>query len=121
MGAPIAWVYPAKKSPVPLLPVQHQVRSPTSLIPEILLRIFIISVDGGWSQWLDMEPCPVTCGEGTRNQVRFCTNPVPSAGGLDCPGASSQEISCATAACPTQGVGANIPSVGEQNVTVMQL
>lgn len=70
-----------------------------------------ISVDGGWTQWLDQNPCNVSCGGGTKNQVRFCINPTPSAHGSDCPGISNQEVNCGNDACPTLGGGDGIPSV----------
>jgi hypothetical protein len=49
-------------------------------------------IDGGWSQW---SSCNVTCGGGT--QTRDCNNPVPSNGGAQCAGASTQ--ACNTQAC----------------------
>lgn len=63
----------------------------------------ISPVDGAWSRWFDEDPCSMSCGGGIKNQVRFCTNPAPSDGGLDCPGMANQEITCGADACPTAG------------------
>ncbi|MBA7626508.1 hypothetical protein ES703_33959 [subsurface metagenome] len=56
------------------------------------------AVDGGWSSW---GACSVSCGGGT--QTRTCTNPIPSCGGAECVGDSSQ--SCNTQACFWSGTG----------------
>ena len=42
--------------------------------------------DGGYTEWTEFSPCTATCDGDTGHRVRrrFCTNPPPSGGGLDC-------------------------------------
>jgi len=42
-------------------------------------------VDGGWGEWRWSE-CTKQCGGGTRRRYRFCDNPTPIYGGLECQG-----------------------------------
>lgn len=69
-------------------------------------------VDGGWSV-PDPSACSAPCGGGT--QIRTCSNPAPSNGGLPCPGNAS--ITCNTQACasgqtPTINPTPNPPTDG---------
>ncbi|XP_057308491.1 semaphorin-5A-like [Hydractinia symbiolongicarpus] len=66
-------------------------------------HIFYLSVNGGWSTWRYSDACSRTCGEGTRTRTRYCNNPVPSNGGLQCAGMSTEEEKCNTAACSVNG------------------
>merc|ERR1711998_73302 len=58
---------------------------------------------GGWTMWADSTSCSVTCGSGTKDQTRSCTNPSPDNGndcsGLD-GGASTRSVACSMSACP---------------------
>ncbi|XP_035688793.1 SCO-spondin-like [Branchiostoma floridae] len=64
-------------------------------------------VDGGWSNW-GPWPCSVTCGVGTGNRTRTCTNPAPSNGGRDCVGPAQETLQCNTGIpCPGDGVWSN--------------
>lgn len=67
------------------------------------LNILIALVDGGWTDWMDSDECTVSCGGGAQNQTRFCANPAPENGGLDCIGPSEQIATCNEWACPTIG------------------
>ncbi|XP_078346349.1 uncharacterized protein LOC144631708 isoform X1 [Oculina patagonica] len=58
-------------------------------------------VDGGFSNWSDWGPCPVTCGGGTHKRVRTCTNPPPQNGGKDCEGPKEVVQTCSSNECPT--------------------
>ena len=45
-------------------------------------------LDGGYTEWTNYSPCTAICiGDvGERVRRRFCTNPSPQLGGLDCQG-----------------------------------
>lgn len=58
-----------------------------------------IAVDGGWGKWSEWSPCSVTCGNGTKNRHRYCNNPAPDNGGLDCPGIATDHTVCAMDEC----------------------
>ena len=56
--------------------------------------LFQFPVDGGWSDWQDDGTCSATCGVGKLNQIRTCTNPPPSHGGLECNGNNTRTTDC---------------------------
>ncbi|CAH1263786.1 HMCN1 [Branchiostoma lanceolatum] len=51
-------------------------------------------VAGSWSDWSSWGSCSATCGGGSRQRLRACTNPAPMYGGADCPGVSTQTQEC---------------------------
>ncbi|XP_060562946.1 coadhesin-like [Ruditapes philippinarum] len=57
-------------------------------------------VNGQWAHWSSWTSCDVTCGKGTRQRSRTCTNPVPANGGLKCTGAIRETDECSKDACP---------------------
>ena len=62
---------------------------------------YIISVvDGGFSEWSSWDSCTVTCGGGTQNRSRTCTNPEPLYLGAPCVGDTGEQRSCYTQSCP---------------------
>ncbi|VDI72859.1 Hypothetical predicted protein [Mytilus galloprovincialis] len=67
---------------------------------------YIQTVDGGWSDW-ENSTCSVTCGDGTVNMNRECNNPVPSGGGNNCSGKSTNMDSCNLGECPEYDVKVN--------------
>lgn len=62
-------------------------------------------VNGGYSTWTGFSQCTVTCGSGTRQRNRSCSNPQPRHGGRDCShlGASIEIKVCNTNLCPIHG------------------
>ena len=50
---------------------------------------YIVAVDGGYTEWSQWATCSVTCGGGTQERLRDCSNPPPSGGGADCTGLGS--------------------------------
>ena len=42
----------------------------------------------------------MTCGEGNQTRQRFCDNPTPSHGGMDCTGLSEEDKPCNESPCP---------------------
>ena len=57
-------------------------------------------MDGGWTDWEDWTPCSQTCGTGSQERERSCTQPPPAFGGKDCVGVSRETKSCQARVCP---------------------
>ncbi len=57
-------------------------------------------VNGGWADWSSWGSCSVTCGTGTRNRTRTCTNPAPQHGGNNCARDNTENKPCSCPACP---------------------
>lgn len=59
-------------------------------------------IDGGYSEWSSFSECTVTCGGGTHERTRECTNPAPANGGRGCEGLGPDKETeeCQTEACP---------------------
>lgn len=60
-------------------------------------------IDGGWSSWVDVSGCTVTCGGGNQTRLRTCSNPPPNHGGQPCPGPNRDVQPCNVQACPVDG------------------
>ncbi|XP_078382401.1 uncharacterized protein LOC144665100 [Oculina patagonica] len=58
-------------------------------------------VDGGYSDWSPWSNCSVTCGNGTQQRIRSCTNPPPAYSGKQCGGLSQQTRKCFLQMCLT--------------------
>lgn len=58
------------------------------------------AVNGGWSSFGPWGQCSATCGGGTQERSRTCTNPPPSGGGAQCVGPSKETQACNTHECP---------------------
>ena len=58
------------------------------------------SVDGAWADWGVWSDCTLTCGDGTKDRSRTCTNPAPSNGGYACVGDGQESSTCNEAPCP---------------------
>ena len=71
----------------------------SSLVLSTLSYVFL--VDGGWDDWTKWATCSVTCGGGSQNRSRTCTNPVPQYGGADCVGFAGDIQDCNTHNCPS--------------------
>ena len=58
-------------------------------------------VHGNYSNWSLWSPCSVTCGVGTVERQRYCTNPPPSPNGRNCDdqGPSTEKKSCELVEC----------------------
>ena len=63
--------------------------------------IYLFLVDGGWNDWTKWATCSVTCGGGSQNRSRTCTNPAPQYGGADCVGFAGDIQDCNTHNCPS--------------------
>ena len=54
------------------------------------LTLCIFAVDGGWSSWGGWASCSQSCGTGSQERSRSCTQPAPKYGGKSCPGAARE-------------------------------
>lgn len=60
-------------------------------------------MNGKWSSWSVWSGCSVSCGTGQRKRLRFCLNPVPANGGLNCTGPLEEKHVCNLIDCPEHG------------------
>ncbi|KAJ8310623.1 hypothetical protein KUTeg_012488 [Tegillarca granosa] len=74
-------------------------------------------IDGVWTSWTSWSVCTVTCGGGTQDKTRTCTDPAPQHGGADCPGNSSDRQDCNTQVCIIDGAWGSWSSWGTCTVT----
>lgn len=65
--------------------------------------VLVCAVDGGWTEWADSSSCSSTCGNGTKEQVRYCANPPTQGNGTACAGPSLQTAPCENGECVTSG------------------
>ena len=63
--------------------------------------IYLIAVDGGFSDWDDWTPCTAECGGGDQTRSRRCDSPAPQFGGLDCGGDFTECQRCNLDPCPS--------------------
>ena len=78
--------------------IARPVVAPHSLFYQYLIQL-CYTVHGGWSSWLEVTSCSVSCGGGTKFLVRECNNPVPAHGGNDCDGVPYRVERCNTCPC----------------------
>ncbi|XP_060630493.2 hemicentin-1 isoform X1 [Anolis sagrei] len=75
-----------------------------NLMGSVLVKVpFIVQVHGGYSEWLDWQPCSVTCGQGVQKRIRLCNSPFPANGGLRCMEPDNERRSCQNKPCPVDG------------------
>ena len=67
-------------------------------------KLCLIEVDGEFTFWSDNGPCTKTCGTGSQEQTRTCTNPAPQHGGLPCEGPTQQTVACNNQPCPNEHI-----------------
>ncbi|NXX95340.1 HMCN1 protein, partial [Centropus bengalensis] len=60
-------------------------------------------VDGKWAPWSSWSACPVSCGGGSRQRTRHCSDPAPQFGGHKCEGNDVQIDFCNSEPCPIHG------------------
>ncbi|KAM4896067.1 hemicentin-1 [Sylvia borin] len=60
-------------------------------------------VDGKWSLWSSWSACSVSCGGGSRQRTRHCSDPAPQFGGHKCEGSDIQMDFCNSDPCPVHG------------------
>ncbi|XP_078312803.1 coadhesin-like [Crassostrea virginica] len=74
-------------------------------------------IDGVWASWGSYGACTVTCGGGTQERQRTCTNPAPQYGGANCPGSTVSSQACNTQNCPIDGAWSSWGAYGTCSVT----
>ena len=57
-------------------------------------------MDGNWTEWRAWGPCSLTCGGGSQDRTRSCTNPPPAFGGANCVGKRKEFRVCNNIPCP---------------------
>jgi len=67
-------------------------------------------IDGGFSAWSAWDTCTETCGGGTQERTRTCTNPTPAYGGAACSGSTTESQACNTQSCLTTTGGSKYTS-----------
>ncbi|XP_071607415.1 hemicentin-1 isoform X1 [Heliangelus exortis] len=60
-------------------------------------------VDGKWATWGSWSSCTLSCGGGSRQRMRRCSDPVPQFGGHRCEGNDIQIDFCNNNPCPIHG------------------
>lgn len=60
-------------------------------------------VNGNWAAWSSWGICSASCGGGTRNRERTCSDPVPQNGGQLCSGSNQQIDNCNIEPCSVNG------------------
>ncbi|KAL7984810.1 hypothetical protein Chor_003380, partial [Crotalus horridus] len=89
-----------------------------NLMGSVLVKVpFIVQVHGGFSQWLDWQPCSVTCGRGVQKRIRLCNNPFPANGGRSCMEPDYELRSCQSKLCPVNGAWSSWLSWGSCSET----
>ena len=66
-------------------------------------KIYLIGVDGMWSDWGKWSACSKTCDAGKKQRSRTCTNPKPKHPGRDCDGRNQERDGCNRHTCPVHG------------------
>ncbi|KAL4224567.1 hypothetical protein ACF0H5_015268 [Mactra antiquata] len=57
-------------------------------------------INGGWTYWNEWSSCSKSCGGGLQTRSRACSAPIPTNGGLRCPGDEIQKKNCSDWKCP---------------------
>ncbi|KAK3095044.1 hypothetical protein FSP39_009582, partial [Pinctada imbricata] len=74
-------------------------------------------IDGAWGSWASWGTCSLTCGGGTQDRSRTCTNPAPQYGGANCPNSATSRQDCNTQNCPIDGAWSSWGAWGTCTVT----
>ncbi|KAJ8315039.1 hypothetical protein KUTeg_007189 [Tegillarca granosa] len=74
-------------------------------------------IDGAWTTWGSWGSCTVSCGRGTQERSRSCSNPSPQHGGVNCVGSTTNSTDCNTQDCIIDGSWGAWESWGTCTVT----
>ncbi|XP_028517673.1 coadhesin isoform X2 [Exaiptasia diaphana] len=78
-------------------------------------------VNGGYTPWSSWSRCSRTCGGGKQQRSRYCTNPRPKHGGIDCRELGNESRDCKKQSCPglvTSSAALTFPSGPQNNITI---
>ncbi|KAK3728739.1 hypothetical protein QZH41_002662 [Actinostola sp. cb2023] len=64
-------------------------------------------IHGNFTEWGNWSECTATCGNGTQQRMRTCTNPPPAIGGANCTGSTNETQQCSRPPCPTAPIDGN--------------
>ena len=64
-----------------------------------IIKDLLILVDGQWAEWDNWTECSVSCGNGTVQRRRACSDPLPANGGLYCNGSDTEIEQCSLDPC----------------------
>ena len=81
--------------------INFNIHSFWDFLNNIFLNVVLL-VDGNWSSWGDYSTCSASCGAGTKQRSRTCTDPPPSNGGSTCAGDSMETTNCDLGNCPSK-------------------
>lgn len=70
--------------------------------------MFVIQVNGDWSEWSSWNPCSATCNGGIQDRIRQCNAPQPSNGGLYCNGTTIISRPCNNIFCESKFVACTL-------------
>ena len=73
--------------------------------------VHILDIDGGYTEWTEWTECTATCGGGTKQRSRTCTNPSPKNKGKTCVEQEQLGLPEETEHCNTQDCRKNLPVI----------
>jgi hypothetical protein len=70
----------------------------------LTVKFINLSADGYWGDWTDDGDCSVTCGTGTKDQVKMCVYDDPTCKGVACDDddVEEQTVPCTEPCCPSK-------------------
>ena len=71
----------------------------TLMAMRTIIKDLWILVDGQWAEWDNWTECSVSCGNGTVQRRRACSDPLPDNGGLYCNGSDTEIEQCSLDPC----------------------
>ncbi|XP_029819877.1 hemicentin-1, partial [Manacus vitellinus] len=74
-----------------------------SAVESVMCNVKPCPVDGKWAPWSSWSACSVSCGGGSRQRTRLCSDPAPQFGGHKCEGSDVQMDFCNSDPCPIHG------------------
>lgn len=70
---------------------------------QVICNVNECPIDGNWTFWSDWNECNASCGGGSYNRSRRCSDPSPEYGGDNCTGHNWESEICNSDPCPVDG------------------